>query len=68
MHPGTRITSVSKQFKGRVPTICSGCKIEFDELFKTLFSIRSTNRDFYAREAQFTAMDVRKCGESDQEP
>src|SRR2546426_9533110 len=28
--------------------------------FKTLFSIRSINRDFHTREAQFTAMDVRR--------
>src|SRR5260370_22603560 len=27
--------------------------------FKTLFSIRSMNRDFHAREAQFTAIEVR---------
>jgi hypothetical protein len=30
--------------------------------FKTLFSIRSINRDFHMREAQFTAMDVRGYG------
>ncbi len=30
--------------------------------FKTLFSIRSINRDFHTREAQFTAMDVRGYG------
>src|SRR4029077_17589135 len=35
--------------------------------FKTLFSIRSINRDFHTRETQFTAMDVRGYGESDQE-
>jgi hypothetical protein len=32
--------------------------------FKTLFSL---NRDFHTREAQFTAMDLRGYGESDQE-
>jgi hypothetical protein len=30
--------------------------------FKTLFSIRSINRDFHTREAQFTAMEVRRTG------
>jgi hypothetical protein len=35
--------------------------------FKRLFSINSINRDFHTRAAQFTAMDVRGCGESDQE-
>src|SRR5881409_3336905 len=31
--------------------------------FKTLLSIRSINRDFHAREAQFTARDIRGYGE-----
>ena len=35
--------------------------------FKMLFSIRSMNRDFHAREAQFTATDIRGYGEWDQE-
>jgi len=30
----------------------------FTRCFKTLFRIRSTNRDFHSRDAQFTAMDV----------
>ena len=30
--------------------------------FKTLFSIKSINRDFHMREAYFTAMDVRGKG------
>jgi hypothetical protein len=34
--------------------------------FKTLFSIRSINRDFHTREAQFTAMDIRAYEDSDQ--
>jgi hypothetical protein len=36
-----------------------GAKLNVDTLFKTLFSIRSTNRNFHTREARFTAMDVR---------
>jgi hypothetical protein len=51
-----------------LPTIRSGCKIEMStRCFKTLFSIRSINRDFHALEAQFTAMDIRGYGEWDQE-
>jgi hypothetical protein len=34
--------------------------------FKTLFSIRSINRDFIRAKAQFTGIDVRGYGESDQ--
>jgi len=45
-----------------LPTIRSGCKIDIDALFKTLSSIRSINRDFHTREAQFTAMEVRGTG------
>jgi len=30
--------------------------------FKTLFSVKSINREFHAREAQFKAMDVRGHG------
>jgi hypothetical protein len=33
-----------------------------DALFQPLFNIRSINRDFHTREAQFTAKDVRGTG------
>jgi hypothetical protein len=50
-----------------LPTIRSGCKIELTRCLRMLFIIGSINRDFHTREAQFTAMDVRGYGESDQE-